>query len=258
MKLIGRTAIITGAGRGIGRAISLLLAREGAQVVLVARSVPELAAVTAEIQESHGRAMAVSADVTIPIQVEEMVARALAQFGRLDILVNNAGGAGSELPVDELSLESWHDVLDSNLTSAFLCTRSVVPFMKECGGRIVNVSSVAAKTGLPYRAGYSAAKSGVIGFTRAMALELGPYQINVNCVVPGSVSGERLDRVIRGQAQREGLTPQAIEGRMKQKSPLGRLIPPEDVAAAVLWLVGPDGGNITGEDVNITAGAVMY
>jgi NAD(P)-dependent dehydrogenase (short-subunit alcohol dehydrogenase family) len=258
MRLAGKAAIVTGAGRGIGRAIALSMASEGARLALAARSAHELNNVVNEIRLMGGDCIAVPTDVTDPIQVRKMAARATTALGGLDILINNAGIAGTNQSVEDLLLQQWHEVLDSNLTSAFLCTQAVVPFMKEKGGRIVNLSSVAAKTGLPFRAGYSAAKAGIIGFTRAMALELGRYQITVNCVVPGAVSGERLTHVILGQAERVGQSPLIVEEQMKQRSPLGRLIPPEDVASAILWLVGPSGQSVTGEDVNISAGAVMF
>lgn len=254
-----QAVIVTGAGRGIGKAIALAFARQGARLVLAARSERELEQAAREVREAGGAALAVPADLTRPEDVQRVVTACIEAYGRVDVLVNNAGGAGATAGVTDLALSDWHAVLDSNLTSAFLGTQAVVPHMARQGsGRIINFSSVAGKNGLPFRAGYCAAKAGIVGFTRAMARELGPLNITVNSVVPGAIEGERLDTVIRLQAEKRGLAPDAVAEEFRRNSPLNRTIPPEDVAAVVLWLAGPHGGSITGEDVNVTAGAVMY
>jgi len=200
--LRGKVAIVTGASKGIGRVLSQVFAREGASVVCAARS-RELVEETARLVTGvGGRAVAVTCDASREDDVRRLVEAAVKAFGSLTTLVNNAGDGGPTRPVQDYSLEDWRYTLDSCLTSSYLCIRFAVPEMiRAGGGAIVNISSVAGRRGLAYRIGYCAAKAGQVGMTYGMALELGPHNITVNAIAPGAVEGDRIDRVIAGQAE---------------------------------------------------------
>lgn len=257
-RLDGRVAIVTGASRGIGRELSLALAGAGASVVLASRNIELAAAVAAEIEAGGGQALAVRCDVSDEAAVAAMVEAAEKRFGRIDILVNNAGDAGATIGVQDLSLQDWRYVIDSSLTSAYLCCRFAVPAMiRAGGGRIINISSTAGKVGLPFRAGYCAAKAGVIGLTRGLAVELGRHGITVNSVVPGAIEGARIEHVIEQQARQRGISPAEVRDKLTANSPLRRFATAEDVAGVVLLLASDLGANITGEDINVNAGAAM-
>lgn len=254
--LKGKIAVITGASRGIGRQTALSMARAGAQLVLVSRNEERLRQVAAAVESSGGQALPVPADVTVEEQVSAMTKRTLERYGTVDILVNNAGDPGPTLPVQELSLAGWHQVIDSSLTGTFLCCKYIVPVMIENGGgRIINLSSAAGKTGLPLRIGYCAAKMGLIGLTRCLANELGRYNITVNAVAPGPVKGERWDYVVEQQAKQRNIDPQKFEQTILRASPLRRPVKEEDIAAMIVYLAGEAGANTTGEDININAGS---
>ncbi|KKM10059.1 hypothetical protein SY88_15550 [Clostridiales bacterium PH28_bin88] len=256
--LKGKVAIVTGASRGIGRQTALSVAEAGAKVVLTSRNESSIISLAEEIRNEGGSALPVVTDVTQESQVMEMVEKTLEEYGRIDILVNNAGDPGPTVPVHTLSLDDWHEVIDSSLTGTYLCCRSVVPHMiTGGGGRIINMSSVAGKAGLPNRAGYCAAKGGIIGLTRGLALELGPYNICVNAIVPGAVAGERLDFVTEKQAKLQGIDVDELRKVKLNRSPLQRFVEQKDIADLVVFLAGEAGKNITGEDINVTAGAVV-
>jgi NAD(P)-dependent dehydrogenase (short-subunit alcohol dehydrogenase family) len=258
-QLLGKVAIVTGANRGIGKCIAMRLAREGAGVVLVARAEEDLTRTFEEFIGAGYDAIAVRADVSIAEQVEDMVERTIKQYDRIDILVNNAGAAGPTLPIEDWPMQEWEGVLNSNLTSAFLCTQKVAPVMKQQQeGRIINISSITGKRPLKYRVGYATAKMGLIGLTRTMADELGPFGITVNAICPGYVRGERISQVIRNQSRVRGQSVESIENEFISASPIGRLVDPEHVAATVLFLASEAGASITGEDLNVSAGVVMY
>lgn len=251
--------IVTGADRGIGREIAHAFAKLGASVVLAARSVESLELVRGELARIGAQAVAVQTDVTVDSDVQNMVATALELRGRIDVLVNNAGIAGPTVPIADLGPEDWHRVLDSNLTSCYLCCHAVVPHMiRQRFGRIINISSISGKRPLPFRAAYCAAKIGIIGLTRTLASELGPYNITVNAICPGSVAGERIEQVIAGQAKARNLPIEQVTEEFLASSPLRRLVAPKDVASMATYLAGATGDAITGEDVNVTAGVVMY
>ena len=213
--LDGKVAIITGASKGIGRALSLVFAREGAAVVCAARSADLVRETAQMVEKTGGRALAVTCDAAREDDVKRMVADALKAFGKLTTLVNNAGDGGPTKPVEAYTMEDWLYTIHSCLTSSYVCTRFAVPEMlKAGGGSIVNISSGAGRRGLPFRIGYCSAKAGQVGMTYGMALELGPKGIRVNCVAPGAVAGDRIDRVIAGQAQQRGVSEEAMRGMM--------------------------------------------
>ena len=256
MKLAGQAAIVTGAAKGMGRAISLRLAGEGADLVLAARTGAPLEAVAAEARALGRRALVVPADVREEAQVEAMVGTTVATFGRVDVLVNCAGGTGPiETPVHELRAADWDDLLAINLRGTFLPTKHVVPVMlRQRRGKIVNIAGTSGLRGYKLRAAYSSSKWAVRGFTRTVALEVGPHGINVNCVAPGIVAGERMDRLCREKAKKRGWTPEQVYDEYVQEMALRRVTTAEDVANAVLFLCTEDSRNMTGQCLTIDGG----
>lgn len=252
-------ALVTGGGRGIGAAIACLLGQAGAEVVLAGRTGADLERTTREIVSSGGRAAYVVADVRREDDCTRMVEHAVSRFGRLTALVNNAGIAGPTKSLDQLSLEEWDEVIATNLTGVFLACRAAIPVMQaDSGGRIVMIGSVTGKRPLPARTPYATAKLGLVGLTRTLAHELGPSKITVNLVSPWLVEGQRLDSVIHRMAQREGRQEASVRADLVALSPLRSGVTELDVARLVAFLLTPGGEHVTGQDLNISAGAVMY
>lgn len=259
MKLLGKVAIVTGSGRGIGKTIALTFAHEGADISLAARSTDLIEEAALEIKALGRRALIYVTDVTKVEQVESTVKRTYEEFGKIDILVNNSGIAGPTAPVHEITPEEWDETINVNLKGAFLCCRAVVPIMmKQGGGRIINIASMTGKRPLPMRTPYCASKMGLIGLTRSLASELGRFNINVNAICPGAVEGSRIEQVIRNAAKAENVTEEEIRKRFTSASPLGRMVSAEDVAKLAVFLASDDSKNMTGQDINVTAGVVMY
>jgi 3-oxoacyl-[acyl-carrier protein] reductase len=244
MLLGNRVALVTGASRGIGRAVALTLAREGATVVANYRSAAEQAATLLdEIRAMGGRGVALAGDVSVPETAQGLVDECMRLFGRIDILVNNAGITRDGLLV-RMSDQRWQEVVDINLRGVFACTRAAARVMlKQKSGRIISISSVAGLTGNPGQANYCAAKAGIIGFSRAVARELAPRGITVNVVAPGLIA-THMTEVLSAEA-RAGLL---------ERVPLGRMGDPREVAAAVLFLASPDAGYITGQVLVVDGG----
>jgi NAD(P)-dependent dehydrogenase (short-subunit alcohol dehydrogenase family) len=253
--LDGRVAIITGASKGIGRVMSQRFAAEGASVVCAARSA-KLVEETAElITKAGGRAVAVVADVATEAGARRTAEAAVKRFGALDILVNNAGDGGPTRPVQDYSLEDWRYTIDSSLTSSYLCARFSVPAMIQAGGgTIINISSTAGRRGLAYRVGYCSAKAGVVGMAYGLALELAPHNIRVNAIAPGAVEGDRIDRVIRGQAEVRGLPEAEVRRAWVERVPLKRMATADDIAALAIFLASDLAKNISGQCIAVTAG----
>jgi NAD(P)-dependent dehydrogenase (short-subunit alcohol dehydrogenase family) len=253
--LTGKVAIITGASKGIGRVMSRLFAREGAAVICAARSGGLVEETAALVKKDGGRAIAVAGDAAREADVKRMVAEGVKAFGKVDTLVNNAGDGGVTKPVHEYTEEDWFYTINSCLTSSYMCIRFTVPEMiKAGGGAIVNISSGAGRRGLPFRIGYCSAKAGQVGMTFGMALELAPHNITVNCVAPGAIEGDRIDRVIEGQAKQRGMTPEAMRRAMLERSPLRRMATAEDISAAAAFLCSPAARNISGQVLPVNAG----
>ena len=247
MLLDGRHALVTGASRGIGRAVALAFAAEGASVALnFAGNVAAAEAVRAEIESAGGKAILVPADVSDENAVEDMVKTVTEAFGSIDILVNNAGITRDGLLL-RMKEEDWDAVLNTNLKGVFLCTKAVSKFMmKKRYGRIVNMASVVGVTGNASQANYAAAKAGVIGFTKAMAKELASRGITVNAIAPGFIRSDMTD-----------VLPDKVKETMLAGIPLGRAGEPEDVAKAALFLASDQAAYITGQVLTVDGGMVM-
>jgi NAD(P)-dependent dehydrogenase (short-subunit alcohol dehydrogenase family) len=275
MRLENKVAIVTGCARerGIGRAIAMRLADEGAHVVVAdyCRSMPEypdakfgqmeeLEGVAAAIRKLGRRSLAVKVDVTDEAEVAQMAAAAMKEFGRVDILCNNAGGGVGGGPVIQQTLDSWNRTVAINLTGTFLCAKHVAPkiIAGGRGGRIINTASIAGKRGGPMMAAYSAAKHGVIGLTRSLALELGAFNITVNAVCPGFVETQLFEGLINMVGSTRNLNREQVLKTFVNQVPMGRMQTGEDVANVVAFLASEDGGYMTGQALNICGGVEVH
>ena len=253
-----RVAVVTGGGRGIGRAIARALCAADYNLVLAARSTDELAAVRAEIEGDGGQALAVPTDLRKGDDIERL-AEAAQGFGDVELLVNNGGMAGPQGMLWELDPEAWAETMAVNVDAVFLCSRAFLPGMIEKGrGSIVNIGSITGKRPLKGRTPYATSKLALVGLTRTLALETGPFGVRVNLISPGFVEGPRIDWVIDRQAEVRGVPSDVVRDDFTAQSPLGRLTSPEEVAAAVVFLASDAASAITGADINVNAGVVMY
>jgi len=241
-----KVALVTGASQGIGRVTALTLAEAGAKVALAARNAEKLNAVAAEISAAGGQALAVPMDVANAEQIKAGFKQVLEKFGRLDILVNNAAVTRDGLAL-RMKLEDWDAVIRTNLTGAHLCTQQALgPMMRQRWGRIINVTSVVAQTGNAGQANYVAAKAGLIGLTKAIAVEIASRNITVNAVAPGFIATPMTDPL-----------PDKVKQEMQAKIPLGRMGTDRDVAAAIVFLASEEAGYITGHVLDVNGGMYM-
>lgn len=259
MDLTGKVAVVTGAGQGIGRAIALHCANAGADLVLAARHVANLEETAGLVREASRRAEVVPTDVTDPDAVVALAAATLGHYGRVDILVNNSGIGGPTALAWETALEDWRQTLEVNLTGPWLCCRAFIPPMiEQGGGSIVNIGSITGKRPLLGRSPYAASKAGLIGITRTLAEETGRHGIRVNLISPGAVEGPRIDWVFEEQAKARGLSVEEVREGFERLSPMRRLVTADDVAQATVFLASDAAAAITGVDLNVTTGMVMY
>lgn len=247
MCLTGKTAVVTGGSRGIGRAICIELAKQGANLVVnFSGSEAKAKAVVEEIEALGPKAIAVQADVADSASVDGLMKQALEAFGSIDILVNNAGITRDNLLM-RMKEQEWDDVIDTNLKGVFLCTKAVTrQMMKQRAGRIINISSIVGVAGNPGQANYVAAKAGVIGLTKTTAQELASRNILVNAIAPGFITTEMTDAL-----------PEALKESMLKQIPLAKLGQPEDIAKAVAFFASDSASYITGQTLHIDGGMVM-
>jgi len=249
--LAGQHAVVTGAGSGIGAAIAHALAGQGMRVTLMGRTLPSLQA------QAVPNAQCIAVDVSDERSVQAGFAAAAEVHGPVDVLINNAGQVESQ-PFTRTSLELWNRLLAVNLTGGFLCTQQVLPGMLARGsGRIVNVASTAALKGYAYVAAYCAAKHGVLGWTRALALEVAQRGITVNAVCPGYTETELIERAVQQISDKTGRSAEQAKQQLAAANPQGRLVQPNEVAQAVLWLCQPASAAINGQAIAVAGGEVM-
>ena len=252
MRLKDKVIIVTGGGVGIGRAYALALARERAKVVVADIQEEEAKRVAGEIKQAGGEALAVPVDVTSAEKTRAMADATLQKFGRIDVLVNNAAlySAIKKKPFAEITSEEWDKVMAVNLKGLFLCVQAVYPSMKRQGkGKIINISSGTALGGTPFFIHYVTSKAGVIGFTRALARELGPDNISVNAITPGLT--------ISGPQQEGVLTPEQLQDRRRRRA-FQRDQYPQDLVGTMIFLCSADSDFITGQTINVDGGQHMY
>lgn len=258
MKLKGKTAIVTGGGRGIGKAIALAFAREGADVIVTARTEKEIEKVAEDIMALGSRGFPMSADLGKKESLQVFVDRISKKFPRLDILINNAGVGSGQNPrvVAEYDDDFWEETLALNLTAPYLLTKAFLPKMiAQKWGRIINISSVAGKIGFPFGAAYSTSKHGLIGLTRTVALEVATQGVTVNAICPGPIRTSMLEKRIRFNAENEGIPIEEVE---KSFNSIQRLLEPKEVAAVAVYLASDEAKSMTGQSLNIDGGMVMH
>ncbi|MBC7562624.1 MAG: SDR family oxidoreductase [Gemmatimonadaceae bacterium] len=253
--LAGQHALITGGGQGIGAAIARALAADGATLTLLGRRREPLDAVTATLGDAC--VGVVTGDVTDDVMLAEAFASARAQWGPIAILVNNAGQAESA-PFHRTTAELWQRMLAVNLTGSFLCAQLALPDLLQApAGRIINIASTAGQRGYAYVTAYSAAKHGVVGLTRSLALELACTNVTVNAVCPGFTETEMLLQSLETIVTQTGRTEAAARAELAKTNPQGRLVQPDDVAAAVRWLCSSGAQSVTGQCISVAGGEVM-
>ena len=260
MKLQNKLAFITGGGRGIGREIARVFAREGAKVAVAARTETQVAQVAEEIRKDFGvDALGVECDVSDVEDVHNAFDVANEYFGTMpDILVNNAGIAESA-PFHKTSDELWHRIIEINLTGTFYCTREVLPAMLEKKwGRVINIASIAGKAGAPYIAAYVASKHGVVGMTRSLAVEVAARGITVNAICPGYVETDMAQYAIDNIVNKTKVTAEEAKKYLESQSPQQRMVTVEEIAALALLLASEEGRGINAQSINIDGGSVQH
>lgn len=258
MSLSGRRALVTGGGRGIGRAVARDLSRAGAAVAVASRTLSEVEAVAAELRGTGGQAVPVRMDVTDPHSVRAGFAGAREALGGIDILVGGAGVAPTA-PLVRTTDEMWRQALETNLSGCFYCLREVLPEMAARGwGRVVNLASIAGKTGYPYIAAYAASKHGVLGLTKCAALEMATTGVTVNAVCPGYVDTPMLEAGVARIVEKTGVSAEEARRRLAETSPQKRLYTADEVSALVLFLCGEAAAGINGQALSVDGGTVLY
>jgi|SRR5579863_447377 len=257
-ELKDKVAIITGGGYGIGKEIALSYAHAGAALALFARSREPLEEARTAVQGLGARAICIQGDVSKEADCGRMIDETVKNFGRVDILVNNAGIAGPTKRTTEMALSEWQQVLDINLTGAWLASRAAIPVMvKQGGGTILMISSGAGRRGYPLRSPYAASKWAMIGLTQTLALEWGASAIRVNCICPGAVEGDRIERVIRARAEAMGAPYAEVKKGFTANAALQRMVTEQEVARVALFLASDLAAGVAGQTINVDAGNIM-
>jgi NAD(P)-dependent dehydrogenase (short-subunit alcohol dehydrogenase family) len=252
-RLKDKVAIVTGGGKGIGKAISKAFVSEGATVVIAATTLSKLEEAVKEFEATGGRAMAIHIDISDELQVIRMVSETIKAFGKIDILVNNSGIAGPTCNVMDLKLEDWNQVIGVDLTGAMLCSREVLKYMvQRKSGNIINIAAEGGRTGdgrsgYPMRAPYCCAKMGLIGLTETLAQEVGKYNIRVNAISAAAVRGERFNKVLEGRAKSLGITFEEALKKAMEKYSLGRPAEEYELANCAVFLASDESSAVTGQ-----------
>jgi NAD(P)-dependent dehydrogenase (short-subunit alcohol dehydrogenase family) len=260
VRLKDKVAIITGGGRGIGKAIALAFADEGATVVVAARTLSKLEETVKEVESKGGRAKAIQTDVTDEKQVQQMVAKTIDEYGQIDILVNNSGIGGPTVNVVDLKLEDWNEVLSIDLTGSMLCSREVLKHMiPRQSGNIISLAAEGGRggdgrAGYPMRSPYTCAKMGIIGLTEVLAIEVGQYKIRVNCISPAAVKGERFNNVIAARSKATGVPVDEFIKQVTVNYSLKRPAEESEVAATAVFLASDESSCITGQVIVTNCG----
>jgi NAD(P)-dependent dehydrogenase (short-subunit alcohol dehydrogenase family) len=258
MLLKDRVAIVSGVGPGMGRDIALVFAREGARIVLAARTQATLDSVVEEVEKQGAEALAVRTDITRPEDCERLVDLARSRFGRIDILSNNAYHEGKMVPAEELTIEDWRVPMEVNFFGNLQLTMAVVPAMKEQGGgSIVMTNSMIIRQVLPTMVPYAASKGALLTATQGLARELGKHRIRFNSVLPGYIWGETLEAYFKAQARRQGVDPQVIYDGVASEIALGRIPHSSEIAEAVLFFASDLSRVITGQSLDVNGGHVL-
>ena len=258
MRLENKTAVVTGAGQGIGKGIALALARDGANVVISDINLKEATKVVREIEELGRKSLAVKTDVTSKREVDDLIKKTMEKFGSLDIMVSNAGVSSMEYVID-MPEEKWDFNMDVNLKGTFLVTQAAAQQMiKQQNGKIICTASMAGKGGVATQAHYNASKHGVIAYVKSLAQELAPCGITVNSICPGSIKTSMQDREVQWSAEIRGAgaTSEDIREEMANFTPLGRIGLPEDIAKVVVFFASDESAFMTGQAINVTGGQV--
>lgn len=257
MDLKDKVALVTGGGTGIGKAISKVLAENGVRVAVASRNPSHIETAAEELKAQGGLVLPIQIDIRRKAEVQKGVARAVAAWGPIDILVNNAGLSGLN-QIDDPDESRWYDILETNLTGMYLITKEALKAMKDhSNGRIINISSVLGKFGVPGYTAYCASKHGVIGFTKALALEVAQRGITVNAICPGWVDTEMARRGINESAAYQGTTVDQFKKQAVEATPIKRFLEAEEVADLVLYLASKKASGITGQAINICGGQTM-
>lgn len=259
LNIRAKRGAITGAGTGIGRQIADHLTSSGVDLAINDIDEDALADAEKALTNNDGDVVPVAGDASDPTVTSDVINTAVDSFGGLDLLVNNVGVAGPTAPCEKISHQEFMETLLINVGSHFSASKAAIPHLRESdNGRIINISSMSGKRPLRDRTPYTTAKMAIIGFTRTLAVELAEEEITVNAVCPGSVSGPRLEAVIRGQAESQGRSYEEIQREFREVSPMNEFVEAGDVADAVLFLCSERASKMTGQDLNVTAGIVMY
>ncbi|MGH7948775.1 MAG: SDR family NAD(P)-dependent oxidoreductase [Candidatus Binataceae bacterium] len=257
-ELKDKVAIITGGGYGIGKQIALLYGKAGAKIVIAARTIEPMEQTCAELEQAGVKAIHLRVDVSKEADCKRMADETVKAFGRIDILVNNAGIAGPTKRIQEMSLAEWEEVLDINITGAWLASRAVIPIMDgQRSGNILMISSGAGRRGYPLRAPYAASKWAMIGLTQTLAGEWGTRGIRVNCICPGAIAGDRIERVMRARAESMKVPYEQIRNAFLSGAAMNRMATEEEVARTALYLVTDLAAGVTGQTINVDCGSNM-